>query len=164
MKINRLLSFYLCVLFFYKCSNNSIHSSYKDFENGWELNDTVFFEFNSFPDKKYDIQFHIRNDNNYQYSNLFMIASLNEDNILITKDTLEYLMADKEGNFLGSGYGNIRESFLIWIDEYDFKKESDYLITLNHAMRKNQEEKGLKILPGVVSLGIKFSEKKPDNE
>ena len=93
-----------------------------------------------------------------------MIASLNEDNILITKDTLEYLMADKEGNFLGIGYGNIRESFLIWIDEYDFKKDSDYLITLNHAMRKNQEEKGLKILPGVVSLGIKFSEKKPDND
>tara|TARA_B100001057_G_scaffold105431_1_gene103019 strand:- start:3391 stop:3885 length:495 start_codon:yes stop_codon:yes gene_type:complete len=164
MKINRLLSFYICIQFFYTCSNDTIRSSYRDFENGWELNDTVFFKFNSFPDKKYDIQFYIRNDNNYEYSNLFMIASLNEDNILITKDTLEYLMADKEGNFLGSGYGNIRESFLIWIDEYDFKKGSDYLITLNHAMRKNREEKGLEILSGVVSLGIKFSEKKSDNE
>ena len=164
MKIKPLLSAYICIVFLYTCSNDLIQSSYRDFENGWRLNDTVFFKFNSFSDKKYDIQFHIRNDNNYQYSNLFMIASLKEDNILITKDTLEYLMADKEGNFLGSGYGNIKESFLIWIDEYDFKKESDYLITINHAMRKNQEEKGLKILPGVVSLGIKFSEKKLDNE
>lgn len=164
MKINRLLSFYICIQFFYTCSNDTIRSSYRDFENGWELNDTVFFKFNSFPDKKCDIQFYIRNDNNYEYSNLFMIASLNEDNILITKDTLEYLMADKGGNFLGSGYGNIRESFLIWIDEYDFKKGSDYLITLNHAMRKNGEEKGLETLSGVVSLGIKFSEKKSDNE
>ena len=164
MKIFRLLIFFLGVIFLYSCSNNSIYSSYRDFENGWGLNDTVLFKFSDIPNNKFDIQFLIRNDNYYEFSNLFLIASLNEDGILIAKDTLEYLMADKQGNLLGTGYGNIRESFLIWINDFDFKNESDYLITLNHAMRKNQEEKGLKILPGIISVGINISEKQNENE
>lgn len=164
MKIFRLLILCLGVIFFCSCSNKSIYSSYRDFENGWGLNDTVFFEFNEIPNNKFDIKFLIRNDNYYEFSNLFLIASLNEDSILITKDTLEYLMADKQGNLLGTGYGNIRESFLIWINDFDFKKESNYLITLNHAMRKNNKEKGLKILSGIISVGINISEKQLQHE
>ena len=160
----RLLIHCLGVIFFCSCSNKSIYSSYIDFENGWGLNDTVFFKFNEIPNNKFDIKFLIRNDNYYEFSNLFLIASLNEDGNLITKDTLEYLMADKQGNLLGTGYGNIRESFLIWINDFNFKNESNYLITLNHAMRKNKEEKGLKILPGIISVGINISKKQLEHE
>ena len=164
MKRNRNLYLLLFTIIFQFCADNSVYKSYKDFENGWKLNDTVFFKFRTSVDKKCDIQFHIRNDNDYQYSNLFLIASLEEDNYEVRKDTLEYLMADKEGKLLGRRYGNIRESFLTWVNEYDFKSNSDYLVTINHAMRKNGEEKGIKSLPGVITLGIKVSEKIYDNE
>ena len=46
----------------------------------------------------------LRNNNNYQYSNIFLIVSLTAGEEQITNDTLEYLMASPEGKWLGEGF------------------------------------------------------------
>ena len=77
-----------------------------------------------------------------------------KDDVEVFRDTLEYSMADNAGRFLGKGFGNVKESLLSWKENINFSTESNYSIVLKHAMRKNQNEYGMKVLPGIISVGI----------
>ena len=83
-----------------------------------------------------------------------MIASINQDGKTIISDTLEYEMAEKSGKFLGKGYGPIKESKLYWKEDFMFSSESKYSISIRNAMRKSQEQFGIKTLPGIIGVGI----------
>ena len=48
----------------------------------------------------------LRNDNTYPYSNLFLIVEMTYPDGTSQRDTLEYEMADAQGQWLGSGSGN----------------------------------------------------------
>ena len=136
------------------CSNEIQYSDSKDFSDGWKLDDPVTFNLNGIPKSKGSIYINIRNDNNYSFSNIYIIALLLKDDVEVFRDTLEYNMADKAGRFLGKGFGNVKESLLSWKENINFSTESNYSIVLKHAMRKNQNEYGMKVLPGIISVGI----------
>ena len=56
----------------------------------------------------------LRNDNTYQFANIFLIASLTAGGELVTQDTLEYAMAAPDGKWLGTGFTEVKESKLWW--------------------------------------------------
>ena len=156
--------FLIISIVFCSCTNEIRHSDYKDFSDGWKSSDSATFTFNEIPDSKGDILINIRNNNNYPFSNIFLISSLLKNGVEITTDTLEYSMADKRGRFLGKGFGNVKESLLIWKEEITFSSESKYSVILKHAMRKNQNEFGMKVLPGIISVGISIILNKENDE
>ena len=87
------------------CDENRVFDSYKTLENGvWNRNESVEFQF-SVTDtiNKHNLFFSIRNNQDYPYSNLYLISQLNFPNGKKIVDTLEYEMADPRGRFLGKG-------------------------------------------------------------
>ena len=58
----------------------------------------------------------VRNDNSFPYSNLFLITEFEYPNGETFIDTLEYEMALPNGQWLGKGYGSIKENKL-WYKE-----------------------------------------------
>lgn len=139
---------------FCSCSSDIFYSDFKDFSDGWELSEPVTFELNKTPNSNGNIFINIRNDNNYPFSNIYLISTFLKDGVEVSTDTLEYLMADSSGKYLGKGFGNVKESLLSWKKNINFSRESKYSVVLKHAMRENQNEFGLQNLPGIISVGI----------
>ena len=110
MKIKILFVFIFTVIFL-GCNDNIIYREFINLGNSWSLNkkarftiDKTFFNI----DNEYDIYIHLRNNNEYQYSNIFLIGSIKDSINIIEKDTLEYTMADSEGRWLGKGFLSLK--------------------------------------------------------
>ena len=96
----------------------------------------------------------LRNNNTYPYSNIFLIVSLTAGKEEITKDTLEYLMASPDGKWLGKGFTEVKESKLWWKENVVFPDERPIKINISQAVRSNGINKGVKVLKGIVSVGV----------
>lgn len=146
-----LLFFSLVLL---SCNNKVVKQKVVDFNQSyWNKDSIVQMDFSPRAHQKYTISFLIRNDNNYPYSNIFLIGSI-ENKKYKQIDTLEYEMADELGNWLGTGVSEIKESKLIYKKNYSFKDTLPYHISLKHAVRKTGNIKGDSILKGITNVGI----------
>ena len=113
MKIKILLIVVFAIIFF-GCNNNIIYSEFINHGESWSLNEKVKFTIdrNVFTtENDYNIYIHLRNNNEYQYSNIFLIGIIKDSINIIEKDTLEYAMADSEGKWLGKGFLSLKETF-----------------------------------------------------
>ncbi len=119
----------------------------------WHKNSIVRLRFTPDLNQKYTLSFLVRNDNEYPYSNLFLIGTIS-DGKTSQVDTLEYEMADEQGNWLGTGVGEIKESKLVFKKNYVFKESIPYIISVEQAVRKTGNIEGDKILKGITNVGI----------
>ena len=72
----------------------------KDILNGWDIENSIKFEINDTIDFSSNIFFHVRNNDEYPFSNIFLISSLKSKQKIYETDTLEYVMADSKGEWL----------------------------------------------------------------
>lgn len=142
------------------CDSNSVFDSYTSYPNKWHKDSIAKFTFTA-PDtlNNYNLYINLRNNNDYKYNNLFLIAELNYPNGKITKDTIEYKMAKPSGELLGTGFTDVKENKL-WYKGFDkkfiFSEEGDYTIYIQHAMRQNGIEKGIDNLQGITEVGFRI--------
>jgi gliding motility-associated lipoprotein GldH len=101
-----------------------------------------------------NIFIHVRNTNDYSYSNLFLIAELRDSIQVISRDTLEYAMSDAQGNWLGKGFSEVKESKLYWKENWVPNKKGPYFINLSQRVRNNGSVDGVSYLEGIISVGI----------
>ena len=140
------------------CTQNLAYSEYRPIQNAkWEATAPVAFEFSQ-PDsaQAYHMFIHLRNDNAYPFSNLFLIAEFEYPDGNAVKDTLEYKMAEPNGEWLGKGLGSIKENKLWYKENIVFKDSGVYKVTIAHAMRKNGDVEGLGVLDGVTDVGLQI--------
>lgn len=102
-----------------------------------------------------NIIFVVRNNDSYPYSNLRFIVDFKD---LRTKksnvDTLNYILAKPNGEWLGTGFGDTKETLFLYKVNYRFPKNGKYEINVTQAMRNDN-------LPGIEDLGIKVETAKP---
>jgi gliding motility-associated lipoprotein GldH len=148
----------LCI----SCTENLAYSKVQSTENGqWAKSRAMEFTFSEMDTvQSYDMFITLRNDQEYPYNNLFVIAELATPEGNTFRDTLEFQMADATGNWLGSGYGSVRENKLWYRENIVFPNTGVYTVTVMHAMRKNGSADGLEALPGVLDVGLQI-EKNP---
>lgn len=84
----------------------------------------------------------LRNTNDYPYSNLFLFVHTHFPNGRKSRDTIECVLADRTGRWLGSGNGFIVDQKVISNKiMYNYQKRfplaGTYRIELEHAMRKD---------------------------
>ncbi len=126
---------------------DSYYNETKNLENGWKKNQLQKFEFNTKEsDAYFDVNLIVRNNNNYAYRNLWLFATLDGK-----KDTLQYLLADKEGNWLGNGALKTKEIYFNLYQDRILKKGNHTLI-LQHAMRVDT-------LKGLVDITVEIVKK-----
>ncbi len=144
------------VFFFISCADNIEFTKYKTLEEGyWESQKNISFEFlvtDTISPKNLFIN--IRNNNNYGFSNLYVITELNFPSGSTVVDTLQYKMTNEKGRFLGNGFANITENKLFYKENKVFPRTGNYTIKIRHAMRKSDEVKPIAKLDGIQDVGF----------
>lgn len=152
------LIFLLVVFTIISCDSNRVYDQYQSMENNtWLQSDIITFDFSiSDTISKNNIFINLRNNKDYEFSNLFMITKMDFPNGTKIIDTLEYEMTDKLGNFLGSGYTDIKQNKLFYKENVQFLEEGDYRFQVEQAMRKNGNIQGLDSLKGITDIGLRI--------
>ena len=153
MRITLLLI--LSCLTLVSCDNNLVDSQSVAFSDAqWSLLEAPVFKIQPVDTvNTYDMFLHMRNNHNYAYSNLYLIAEMKFPQGKIVTDTLEYNMATPQGQFQGSGYSDVYENKLWYKEGVRLRESGTYLLTLRHAMRKNGSVDGIAQLEGVLDIG-----------
>ena len=151
-------SIVLCLLMtatFVSCDSNATFHKYEALPQSWDKDRPVRFTVETIDSLElYNMFIHIRNNNSYPYSNLFLITKINFPNGKVIADTLEYEMARPDGSWLGVGFGSVKESKLWWKENIQFFEEGVYTFQIEHAMRNNGEVEGVSKLEGVTDVGV----------
>ena len=92
---------------------------YRNFEGHWPALEKVVFDIDAPSDQPVNMMIYIRNNLQYPFSNLFLIARLKTGDSLLLCDTLEYAMANAQGQWLGKGFLEVKESKLWWKENYE---------------------------------------------
>lgn len=137
------------------CQNPNEKILVKDVDNHWKKNDAQIFNFdvNDAHNQK-NMMFVVRNNNDYPYSNLRLIASIEHNKKKISTDTLNFVLAKPNGEWIGTGFGDTKEITFQYKLNYKFPQNGKYSVKVVQAMRKTT-------LPGIEDIGIKIQNLKP---
>ncbi len=153
-----MLLYSLLVLLIMSCSRNTVYNQFKPLEeNRWHKDSLMLFTIPSTDTlQKNNIYVTVRNNKDYEFSNLFLIVGIQFPNNYQIVDTLEYEMTTPEGRFLGTGMSDIKENKLEYKTNVTFTEPGDYQMTVQQAMRKTREIDGLEYLSGITDVGVQI--------
>lgn len=155
-KIFFLTSLLFIAVFSVSCSSNVIFDETISVEvSGWDKNDLARFDLviedsvNSF-----DYYLNIRNTVDYRFSNLYVFMNTTYPNGNISRDTIEFVLADKSGKWFGNGWGEIKDNSILLVQGIKFPLTGAYTFQIQQAMRVDT-------LKGISDIGIRIQ--KSDN-
>jgi gliding motility-associated lipoprotein GldH len=153
-----ILLFFIVVISMTSCSNHMEFDQYKSIENDrWHKDSIIRFKVESNDTiSKNNININIRNNKDYEFSNLFLIVGIKFPNNYQIVDTLEYEMTTPEGHFLGTGFSDIKENKLEYKTNVIFPVKGEYNISIQQAMRKTKDIDGLVYLNGITDVGVQI--------
>ncbi len=140
------------LILLYSCNLNSIYNeSIAIDEKGWCKDDLARFEV-SIDDtiQTYDFYINIRNTTDYLYSNLYVFLNTKFPNNNMSRDTIEFVLADIEGRWLGKGWGAIKENSILISRNMRFPLKGNYEFKIQQAMRVDT-------LTGISDVGIRVT-------
>lgn len=98
---------------------------------------------------RYDFYVNIRNEVDYPYSNLFLFLQTTSPDQQTARDTIECLLADYDGRWLGSGMGSVKFNRFLFQRAVKFSKPGTYIFEFEQAMRIDP-------LKGIRDIGIRI--------
>ncbi len=133
---------------FFGCTKNT-ESQYYSFDNKiWNTDSIVVFNyFISDTTKKYDLLLKIRHTVDYDFQNLFLFLDGG------TKDTVEIILANKNGKWRGSGLVDVREIEHVIEKKKLFTRKGEYYLKVEQAMRYGPVEK-IRNLEHILDIGL----------
>ncbi|WP_096685660.1 gliding motility lipoprotein GldH [Ichthyobacterium seriolicida] len=134
------------------CKNDVIYHRDYVIEGGWVKDSIVSFSFEIKDIKnKKDIFIHLKNNDEYEFSNLYFFTKMITPKGVVIRDTLEYEMTDINGKWLGSGiFGGI-QNILIYKSFFSFNDVGLYNLHLQQGMRRD-------ILKGIEEVGLRVTD------
>lgn len=152
----RILGLVISSLFLLSCSQTNGDVYIASVGGKWDKNkeQKLAFKITDSQNPK-NITFVVRNNNDYPYSNIRFIVNFSN---LKTKqsqtDTLNYIIAKPNGEWLGKGFGETKEILFQYKAKYKFPENGEYSIGIVQAMRNNA-------LPGIEDIGVKIESANP---
>lgn len=108
-----------------------------------EINDTLGL---------HQIYLNVRNTTDYAYRNLYLFLDIEFPGGTLLRDTIEGILADRSGQWTGSGFGSIKSNRFLFRDQVWFPETGTYTFTLQQAMREE-------VLEGIADIGIRIERK-----
>ena len=145
----RTLAFIGIIVMFISCDSSIVFEEYKSFENQkWNTDSAAFFSYTVSDTTSFNtVKIKLRHTIEYEFQNLFLFI---ETDVI---DTVELMLANKEGMWLGAGIGDVREFEFDYQNEKLFSKKGGYTFKIEQAMRYGMAEK-IQTLNNVLSLGL----------
>ena len=116
----------------------------------WNKDSVARFQFNIEDTVSlYKFYLNIRHNTDYQYRNIYFFMNGKFPNGNSTRDTIECILADKKGNWIGKGAGKIRDNRILLNEHLRFPARGLYVFEFEQAMRdislKGMEDIGIRI-------------------
>lgn len=157
MKILNNLLLILVAVSIISCDEKRVFDQYKSVGTAWHKDSVIKFKLPKLDaNKKFNLFVNIRDNNDFPYSNLFLIVSLEQPNKKVKVDTLEYQMANLDGTLLGDGFSDVKESKLFYKQNQSFNLKGDYKIKIQQAVRQTGKIVGDKELKGITEVGFRI--------
>jgi gliding motility-associated lipoprotein GldH len=146
-------------MFLTSCDKTRVFDDYESIPGEWHRDSLVRFRFEA-PDtlRPYNLFINLRNNAEYRYSNLYLITEINYPNGRVISDTLQYEMAKPSGEWLGTGFGEVKESKLWYKEDFRFDEAGEYEVSLQQAMRKRDSVTGIETLEGITEVGFRIED------
>ncbi len=151
MKLVRILCVALLGVLALSCDSNRVYEQYEDIPDfEWSQEHVLRFEVDITDTiQAHDLFVNVRNSGGYQYSNLWLfVRSISPDN-QISDRKLELKLADKTGQWFGSGFGDLFDLQVPYQQKYVFSKSGKYVFEIVQGM---YDEK----LKGIANVGIRI--------
>ncbi len=132
------------------CDGNKIFEENQGFENNtWLSEDVKTFSFNVTDTiSPINLFVNLRTTTDYAYSNIYVFLYSEFPNGTSDKDTLEFLLAQSDGKWLGDNTGTVVEFRGQIAAGGRFSVAGDYTFKLQHAMREES-------LPEIIDIGFR---------
>jgi gliding motility-associated lipoprotein GldH len=156
MNFKKNILFYIAaVLILSACDNNRIYEKNKDIpQHLWHKDTLVKFEVD-ITDTLTPSNFYInvRNADGFPYANLFLFIKTTFPDGKTAQDTIECILADDKGKWLGSGMGDIYDNQILFKRNVVFPQSGIYTFEYRHGMR-------LENLPLIMDVGLRIEKAK----
>lgn len=156
MTMHKIIGAFFVLFFLASCSNDSEQVFLNNLNGKWDKKTEQKFSFKvTDAQNPKNIIFVVRNNNDYPYSNIRMIVNFQDGQTKKkSTDTLNYIMAEPNGNWIGKGFGDTKEIHFQYKVDYKFPANGDYSIGIIQAMRNDN-------LLGIEDIGVKIETTKP---
>lgn len=155
-KMHKYFYFLFGALLLVSCDSGLMYDQFQSVEgNQWASENNIeFIVTNTDTISAKNVFITIRNNKDYKYSSLFLIAKIDFPRGLRVIDTLEYEMADKQGKWLGTGFTDVKENKLFYKEDVVFTEKGDYKFSIQHATRGINDINGETPLNGIIDVGL----------
>lgn len=132
-----LLGFLFITSLFVGCIPNVIDSNVEIANRRWSYRNHISTPFEIKDNTKaYNIYFKLRHTADYKYANIFILAHFKDGKKMITR-RYQYKLAKNDGEWLGSGSGNVFSYTLPMLTNYHFPRNGKFEIEIEQNMRDN---------------------------
>lgn len=141
----------LLLLLFASCDTQFFFDENREMpDHNWTDRNKLSFEFFvSDSVSPYNFYINLRNADDYPYSNCYVFMTTYFPNNKLRRDTIELVLADQNGRWLGKGQGDIYDNQLLFRKGMQFPLRGKYKIEIEQAMRRQS-------LPGIYNAGLRI--------
>lgn len=143
------------VLFLASCNKNVVFTKYQTFkDNQWFAKDKAVFDLEITDTQTLNnISLMIRHAESYPYNNLFLFVTTKYPDGKVLTDTMEVILSNSKGEWLGSGVGDIYDFKVPIKKNVRFPLGGKYQFTFEQAMRVDP-------LPMIMDFGFEIEKSK----
>jgi len=137
------------------CDPNRFYEKNVDFANeSWSKDSIAAFEVEITDTLTvYNIYLNNRINGQYEYSNLYLFITTLLPNEKLMRDTLECILADPTGRWLGKGFGSVWSNKIPYRRNIRFPLTGKYTFYIEQAMREEE-------LRHILNAGIRIEKSK----
>ena len=95
----------------------------------------------------FDFYLKLRHNTDYKYNNVYFFVNTTFPDQQSARDTVEFILADKEGKWHGKGFGTIKDLKILLKKDVRFPIPGMYVFEFEQAMREEH-------LVGIMDIGI----------
>ena len=153
------MKFKIYILFslvIFSCDSNVEFLNYNSVNGVWHKDSLQEFSFELNETNEYNTFVNLRINEEYKFSNIFLITTLKDSLNILSKDTLQFKLADKSGKFVGKKRINLVDNKLLHKKQLKLEGNKKYFISIEHAMRVINKVGGLENLQGVTDIGYQI--------
>lgn len=142
-------------MFFTSCNKDVVFSKYKTFEESqWSAKDKAVFDLEITDTQTLNnISLMIRHTETYPYNNLFLFVTTKYPDGKTLTDTMEVVLSNSKGEWLGSGAGDIYDFKVPIKKNVRFPLGGKYQFTFEQGMRVDP-------LPMIMDFGFEIEKSK----
>jgi gliding motility-associated lipoprotein GldH len=140
------------LLFLYSCDSAKIFEKNQEIpESGWAASNIIKLEVDiKDPATPANFYLNVRNADGYPYGNLFLFIKTVFPDGKIASDTLNCILADDNGKWLGTGMGDIYDNQILFKRNVRFPAAGIYHFEIAQGMR-------LENVPLIMDVGLRIA-------